>query len=78
VLGSWDSSREGALSFFRWDPRAKPTEAMLFTAPTLADAWERLDRFEGSRYQRHLIPVQTKGTWLVANVFEDRRDSGAG
>jgi hypothetical protein len=51
---------------------------MLFTAPTLADAWERLDRFEGSRYQRHLIPVRAKEIWLVANVFEDRRASGAG
>ncbi len=68
----------GALRFFRWEPRAKPVEAMLFTAPGLADNWERLDHFEGSRYQRHLIPAQTKGIWLVANVFEDRRDSGAG
>ncbi len=68
----------GSLSFFRWQPRSNPIEAMLFTAPSLADAWERLDRFEGSRYHRHLIPVQTKGTWLVANVYEDRRSAGAG
>lgn len=68
----------GSLSFFRWEPRAKPIEAMLFTAPSLADAWERLDRFEGSRYRRHLIPVQSKGMWLVANVFEERWASGVG
>jgi hypothetical protein len=68
----------GSLTFFRWEPRGNAMEAMLFTAPSLADAWERLDRFEGSRYLRHLIPVQTNDTWLVANVFEDRRDSGAG
>ncbi len=66
----------GSLSFFRWDPRASPTEANLFTAPSLTDNWERLDRFEGNRYQRHLIPVQVKGIWLVANVFEDASVSG--
>ncbi len=68
----------GSLSFFRWEPCANLIEAMLFTRPSLADAWEKLDRFEGSRYQRHLIPVQTKEMWLVAHVFEERRPSGAG
>jgi hypothetical protein len=68
----------GSLSFFRWRPRSDPIEAMLLTAPGLTEAWERLDRFEGSRYQRHLIPAQTTGTWLVANVYEDRRGSSAG
>jgi gamma-glutamylcyclotransferase (GGCT)/AIG2-like uncharacterized protein YtfP len=68
----------GSLSFFQWQPGRNPIEAMLFTAPSLAEAWERLDRFEGSRYQRHLIPVQANGIWLVANVYEDRRSLGAG
>lgn len=82
--GDWQScfvhgtiQERGSLGFFRWQPRSSPIEAMLFTAPSLADAWERIDRFEGSRYQRHLIPVQTKGTWLVANVYEDRLSASA-
>jgi hypothetical protein len=68
----------GSLSYFRWEPRDKAIEAMLFTAPTLATSWEELDRFEGSRFQRHVIPVQSQGIWLVANVFEERRSYGNG
>jgi hypothetical protein len=67
-----------SLSLFRWDPRASPIAAMLFTAPALIDNWERLDRFEGSWYERHLVPVEASGIWFVANVFEERRYLGAG
>jgi len=68
----------GSVSFFRWEPGGNAIAAMLFTAPSLADAWERLDRFEGSRYLRHLIPVQTAGMWVVANVYEARRSPDVG
>jgi gamma-glutamylcyclotransferase (GGCT)/AIG2-like uncharacterized protein YtfP len=68
----------GSLTFLRWEPRGNAIEAMLFTAPSLADAWERLDRFEGNRYLRHLIPVQTEGMWVVANVYEARRSPDVG
>jgi gamma-glutamylcyclotransferase (GGCT)/AIG2-like uncharacterized protein YtfP len=83
--GDWQSccvhgtiQERNSLIFFRWQPRSNPIEAMLFTAPRLAEAWEWLDRFEGSRYQRHLIPVQTNGKSLVANVYDDQRSVGAG
>jgi hypothetical protein len=69
---------QGSLRFFRWDPRADPIEAMLFTARGLVDHWDRLDRFEGNRYARHLVPVEVSGTPSVANVFEGRRDFAGG
>jgi len=65
--------QQGSLRFFRWDPRAGPIEAMLFTAPTLVDNWQRIDRFEGNRYKRHLVPAELNGMWLVANVFKGAR-----
>lgn len=61
-----------SLKCFRWQPRGVAVEAMLFTAAGLADAWERLDRFEGNEYARHLIPVETNGLRLIANIYEAR------
>jgi len=79
LKGTWNeclvhgSIREdGGLFHFNWDLNANPIEAWLFESPDLADSWEQLDRFEGSRYRRHLVPVVVKDVCIVANVFGDR------
>jgi gamma-glutamylcyclotransferase (GGCT)/AIG2-like uncharacterized protein YtfP len=64
------------LSFFRWDPHASRIQAMLLTAPSLINSWERLDRFEGDRYKRHLVPIEASGARFVANLFEERTPTG--
>ena len=79
IAGQWQSCsvrgtlhERRSLKCFRWQPRGDVIEAMLFTAAGLTDAWERLDRFEGHEYARHLIPVQTNGLRLIANIYEAR------
>lgn len=59
---------------FRWEINGESLKAMLLISPLLESQWENLDRFEGSDYQRQLIPAITEDNeWIIANVYEGKR-----
>lgn len=63
-------SDESGLLFFTWDLSREFIDAQLFTSENLPGKWAELDRFEGIRYKRRLIPVQrTDGKICIANIF---------
>lgn len=83
----WGAAR--GYSAFRPREGGAAVAVQVLTAPSLATAWPDLDRFEGSQYQRILVPVfstgpgrgQTSGRRLytVANLYaatEDGPDAG--
>jgi gamma-glutamylcyclotransferase (GGCT)/AIG2-like uncharacterized protein YtfP len=55
---------------FRWSPDEPEVEAMLLVSDRLPSAWADLDRFEGSPYRRHLVPVRAEETHHVAYLYE--------
>jgi len=77
IDGTWGSAavrgtvnRSGRYPEFRWvtDEPLIPIE--VFSASELPDHWDRLDRFEGARYRRILVPVISDERWFVCNVYE--------
>jgi gamma-glutamylcyclotransferase (GGCT)/AIG2-like uncharacterized protein YtfP len=70
-----------ALGYPGFRPRAggAAVAVNVLTAPSLATAWPTLDRFEGSEYQRILVPVFStelgpeqageRGLYTVANLY---------
>jgi gamma-glutamylcyclotransferase (GGCT)/AIG2-like uncharacterized protein YtfP len=57
------------LAEFRWAPNGALIPAMMLTSRDLEHEWDRLDRFEGARYRRWLIPVQVAGGESVASCY---------
>lgn len=55
---------------FRWDPAGPEIAAMLLVSDDLPAAWPGLDRFEGSPYRRHLVPVRGEDAHHVAYLYE--------
>lgn len=56
------------LPAFRWDPHGEPQRLQLLESEHLPLYWQELDRFEGARYQRVLVPYSSPAG--VANVYE--------
>jgi len=52
-----------------WDPDADRVPLRMFESAALSRHWDRLDAFEGSGYRRILVPVETRGGVLVANLY---------
>lgn len=64
LKGKWEKckiegmiSEENGLPYFRWTKNGNFIIADLFTSQDLIKNWETIDRFEGRKYQRRLIPV---------------------
>lgn len=75
VEGMWAEVRvRGAigevegLPAFRWDPHGEPQRLQLLESEHLPLYWQKLDRFEGARYQRVLVLYFYPAG--VANVYE--------
>lgn len=75
--GEWSPCRvRGRLSEIdglvrlRWEPTAGYVDAMMLDSAALADSWQDLDDFEGSRYRRHLVSVRVDDHLCVANCYE--------
>jgi hypothetical protein len=64
--------RDGVLEF-QWTLRGRSIPVKVFSAPHLEAQFDRLDRFEGSRYRRILVPILADGRILVRNIYEGRR-----
>jgi len=63
------------LLYFTWILNGRIIEANLFISESLPKYWDYLDRFEGSRYKRRLIPVQKfDGKITVANIYLKNMD----
>lgn len=60
------------LPLLQWAPGGPPVSAQLLVSPELKQNWERLDRFEGSAYRRHLVVAVTEDGVTVANCYSER------
>jgi len=69
---------EGGLRFFTSNPGGAAIPAKLLISEALPEAWPRLDSFEGSQYQRHLVTVEANQAVYVANVYETRSSRRVG
>jgi gamma-glutamylcyclotransferase (GGCT)/AIG2-like uncharacterized protein YtfP len=77
--GAWESctvngeiTEKNGLPVFRYSPSGPEVAAKLLTSAILYHFWGKLDRFEGTEYVRHLIPVHLENACVVANVYEQR------
>jgi gamma-glutamylcyclotransferase (GGCT)/AIG2-like uncharacterized protein YtfP len=52
-----------------WNPTGGEVPAKLFESTDLKAHWERIDRFEGSRYRRQFVLVKTPTDVCVANTY---------
>lgn len=76
IPGNWSRcvlrgaiDRSGSFPVFQWDPSGEALEAQLFESPELPDHWLRIDRFEGPRYKRLIVPAETERGIKMANVY---------
>jgi len=58
---------------FRWMLKAKAGPVKVFSSCDLANQFDRLDRFEGRRYRRILVPVECDGKVCVCNIYQGKR-----
>ncbi|MGK7913313.1 MAG: gamma-glutamylcyclotransferase [Synechococcus sp.] len=66
--GSWGGGIE--YPGFEWEADGKPVAVKVFKYADLSTDWERLDAFEGNKYQRILVPVESEsGTIQIANLY---------
>ena len=57
----------------RWNPLSAQVAVKLLVSEDLQHYWQRLDEFEGSEYQRILVPVYAGDSEVaVANIYEAR------
>jgi 4'-phosphopantetheinyl transferase len=52
-----------------WNPSGDRVAVQVFDSADLERHWDRLDAFEGTDYQRLLIPVEQDGSLVVANIY---------
>ena len=57
------------------DPAGPEVEVQIFESTDLPGHWPRLDDFEGPRYQRVLVPVETADGSLEASIYVFKPDS---
>jgi len=77
LQGTWEDCEikgylieSGGLPFFKWEPVGSSINARLFISDDLPGYWERLDQFEGTEYNRILIPVNKSDGICIANIYE--------
>ena len=68
--------RDGLLGF-QWLSDAKQVSVKVLSASELVSQFERLDRFEGPRYQRSLVPVQINEELSICNIYEGKRKTAS-
>jgi hypothetical protein len=61
--------RDGFLEF-QWTLRGRSIPVSVLSAPHLEAQFDRLDRFEGPRYRRILVPILADGRISVCNIYE--------
>lgn len=71
VTGVLDQ-RHGLMEFV-WSVGPEAVPVKVFSAPDLFDQFNRLDRFEGPRYQRIMVPVLIDGQLSVCNIYQGKR-----
>lgn len=64
-------SHEG-LKYYKEYPEMSEINCRLFFSKFLPEGWASIDAFEGSNYNRILIPAKIADHWVVANVYEGR------
>ncbi len=73
-LGAVPCGVHQALPAMVLDPAASPHPLQVLVCQRLADAWARLDAFEGAEMQRLLVPLEGDGGVTgVANIYALRR-----
>lgn len=55
---------------FRWTTSGPEVEVMVLTSDDLPDHYPRIDRFEGSSYERVWVPVMCGSSVIVANIYQ--------
>ena len=61
------------LSEFHWTLNADAVSVKVISSPDLREHFDRLDRFEGPRDARSLVPVQIDGKLSVCNIYQGKR-----
>jgi len=76
LKGEWDEcvirgalNQDQGLSQFSWDPAGSEQNASLFTSGDLPTNWHRIDKFEGARYRRRLVPTKTRTGIAIAYAY---------
>ena len=64
--------RDGFLEF-KWSTAAEVIAVKILSAGRLSERFVRLDRFEGPRYQRVLVPVIIDRKVSVCNIYQGKR-----
>ena len=80
--GHWDEGNvsgtiienDGFLEFY-WTLNPTKIAVKVFSADELASQLDRLDRFEGPRYQRILVPIFTNGTTSVCQIYQGKANT---
>jgi gamma-glutamylcyclotransferase (GGCT)/AIG2-like uncharacterized protein YtfP len=77
ISGEWlDGTLRGELTkseglpWFRWRESGSEVGVKVLTSGDLPDHFADIDRFEGSRHARSLVPVVCRGSLLVCNIHE--------
>ena len=66
--------RDGFLEF-HWELTAEAVSVKVLSTSQLAKQFDQLDRFEGPRYQRKLVPVLIDEKKYVCNIYQGIRDA---
>ena len=64
--------RDGFLEF-NWSITAEVVSVKVLSASRLSERFDRLDRFEGPRYRRILVPALIDGKHSVCNIYQGKR-----
>jgi hypothetical protein len=65
--------RDGFLEF-HWRHKAKSVPVKVLSTSKLDAQFVRLDRFEGPRYHRILVPIVVDEKTAVCNIYEGKRN----
>jgi hypothetical protein len=80
--GQWQEGRvEGVVEqqdgflAFRWKVKGKCIPVKVFSSCNLPNQFDQLDRFEGARYERILVPLESDGNVCVCNIYQGKKVS---
>jgi hypothetical protein len=68
--------RDGFLEF-RWTLDGAEVPVRMISSSRLKAHFEQLDRFEGPRYERILVPVAMNGPLSVSNIYQGKNQASA-
>jgi len=55
---------------FKWVPNAEEICVKMLVSIFLPEKLPKIDQFEGSSYQRILIPAKVGEHWVIGNIYE--------